>query len=75
MYKAYGFPSLDDLLSYPLGTEPKDSAGFPVVEESIILMGKTLLGTTRTYSQAVALCRAWRLNKPTRRTLVDISRR
>lgn len=82
-YKAYGFPSLADLTdSYPLAilaspvelevmADP-DTGGFPVLEDSIILMGKTLLGTTRTYDQAQALCRAWRLNKPTRRTLIDI---
>lgn len=79
MFKAYGFPSPADLtLTVPLSLIDNqanlelDTGGFTILEDSIVLMGKTLLGTTRTYAQAQALCKAWRLNKPTRRSFIDI---
>lgn len=80
MYKAYGLPSLADLLcSYPLSLlavdSPHDFVGknnVVVLEDSILATGKTLLGTTRTYSQAQALCKAWRRTDKQRTTAISI---
>ena len=72
---AIGFPSLGDNL-YSFSVEqaailPKSLGGSIATE--ILAEGRTILGQRLTYSQAKALCNAWRLDKPTRRTMVIFS--
>lgn len=76
---AIGFPSLgDSLYSFSveqaaiLGSHPSlPSLGSMATE--ILAEGRTILGQRLTYSQAKVLCSAWRLDKPTRRTMVIFS--
>ena len=72
---AIGFPSLGDSL-YSFSVEqasilPKSLGGS--IASGILEEGRTILGQRLTYSQARVLCSAWRLDKPTRRTMVIFS--